>query len=142
MYDFVRRRIDADIDSDIVELVEVMNCLPGIYTTSCCCGHGIDPVEIYFSIRPAKGQHQMGLFFLTRCCDVRYFKHDWKIYLSVGDLYRDYLPVNYVLSSCRVGDVAYSEAIDLVKNMKNHLNHENFIKGYNIDLGFFGVENI
>ena len=50
------------------------------------------------------------------------------------------LPIYYGLSSGKIkGEEAYKQAKDLIKNMEYHLNHKNFIKGYDIDLKKFNI---
>lgn len=40
--------LPADIDPECRELCEALNLLPGITTTSSCCGHGREPYRIWF----------------------------------------------------------------------------------------------
>jgi len=61
--------------------------------------------------------------------------------MSVGDEDSDgELPIHYLLTTKAIkGKNAYIQAKDLIKNMEYHLNHENFIKGYNIHLEKFNL---
>jgi hypothetical protein len=130
-------KYDETMDPECVELCDTMNCLPGIVTFESCCGHGKGPFRIWF--KKTYNWHE-GLFFLTRCADGRYWKYGykWKIVLTVGDQFEDnYLPVHYMLESEDVGADAYEQAIDLVDNMNHHLNHDNFIKHYELQLDNF-----
>lgn len=41
--------LPADLDPECRELCEALNLLPGITTTSSCCGHGREPYRIFFA---------------------------------------------------------------------------------------------
>jgi hypothetical protein len=132
---------DGFMDDECIELCNAMNALPGIETTESCCGHAgfASPFRIWFKVKEGE---QAGLFFLTRCVDRRYWKYGylWKIELSVGDIFDGTLPITFLLSSGSiVGEDAYAQAHDLVENMNYHLNHENFIKEYNLDIKKFDI---
>jgi len=140
MITFKKNQYDNQMDSEVIELCDAMNCMPGIRTTGSCCGHGKERLMIFFEVRDPV----VGIFFMARCVDKRYFKHGdtWDIRITVGDTIGDggYLPTAYVLESTHKGEEAYKEAKDLVANIVQHLNHKNFLKGYFIDLGKFDVE--
>jgi hypothetical protein len=125
------------MDEEVRGLCDAMNCLPGIQTTGSCCGHGKAASNIWFTVGPTL----TGLFFLTRCVDARYwmYGHLWEINLSVADAWDGKtLPTMFRLHS---GDVvgidAYSQALDLVRNMEEHLNHPNFLKAYALSIQDF-----
>lgn len=133
---------DGHIDKECLDLCNAMNSLPSIVTVNSCCGHGKSPLRIFFSVRETCD----GLFFLTRCADSRYWKYGnfWKIELSVGDVFDTGLmvdlPITYCLHSGEfVGQQAYDQAKSLVENMNYHLNHVNFMTGYNLDLKRFNT---
>lgn len=124
---------DGDMDVEVIPLCNAMNSLNGIETFASCCGHSCEPFRIWFKVTDP-----IGLFFLTRCVDHRYWKYGylWKIELTVGDtIFKDgSLPTHYMLNSGPiVGEDAYEQANDLHKNMKHHLNHKNFIEGYKLE---------
>ncbi len=128
------------MDPEVLRLCNVLNALPGISTTSSCCGHGKSPVSIFLTVDPRIDPRAEGLFFLARCMDRRYWSHDWSLSLSVSDVMRDDLPpVYYQLESVSVGEKAYVEAESLVENMEHHLNHVNFIAHYHLDLNRFNT---
>jgi len=64
-----------------------------------------------------------------------------------GEKYKDMissfpyqLPIDYLLSSGKIkGKEAYKQVKDLVRNMNYHLNHENFMKGYDLDINKFDI---
>jgi hypothetical protein len=126
------------MDAECVQLCDAMNALPGVETTESCCGHGKSEFHVWFKVTNPRG-----LFFITRCTDRRYWRYGykWRIELSVGDRYENgYLPVDYLLTSIGVmGDEAYEQAKDLVRNMNYHLNHKNFCKGYELNLCAFDI---
>jgi hypothetical protein len=41
--------LPADLDPECRELCEALNLLPGITTTSSCCGHGREPYRVFFA---------------------------------------------------------------------------------------------
>lgn len=124
-------------DNELVPICNALNSLPGIRTTECCSGHNIHKPLIFFRVtNPA------GIFFLTRCKDRRYWKygHKWNIELQVGDTYENELPTEYLLtpiSKNTKGEKAVKQLNDLVNNMEYHLNHKNFMTGFNLDVSTF-----
>jgi hypothetical protein len=138
---FTQKHIyDEYMDPEVVDLCNAINALPGVYTTESCCGHRKGPFHIWFKVEKNINE---GLFFLVRCVDRRYWKYGWKwrIEMLVGDEDGDgELPIHYLLTTKTIkGKNAYKQAKDLVKNMEYHLNHENFIKLYNIHLENFSL---
>lgn len=131
---------DEWMDKEVIDLCNTMNSLPGIETSESCSGHGKTSLQIFFKVTNSEG-----LFFLVRCADRRYWKygHIWGIELSVGDMFNNnYLPVIYLLSSNESkGEEAYEQVQSLIKNLNYHLNHENFLKHYNINLNKFDIWN-
>ncbi len=110
---------------------DALNSLKGVTTDSSCCGHGERPYDIFFDCRS-----EASLFFLGRCTDTRYWKygHKWKIIVNIADVSSNgHLPVHYMLISEDVGEDAYKQAESLVENIEYHLNHKNFIKGFNLE---------
>jgi len=127
------------------KLRSALDSLPGI-KTFCSSSNAKNGINIWFKVNNSK----QGLFFLTRCVDNRYweFGHLWRIELNVGDMYGNsdfkrmgppfQLPIHYRLTSGDVnGTKAYKQAQSLIDNMNYHLNHENFIKGFEIDVNKF-----
>ena len=130
------------MDDEVRDLCDAMNALPGIKTTNSCCGHGAGQFSIFFEVTA-----ETGLFFLTRCVDRRYWKYGylWGIELSVGDRYEPEKgrprPVAYHLHSGPiVGEDAYAQAQDLVRNMNHHLNHKKFMEAFDLDVNEFDLE--
>ena len=41
-------KYDDKMDKEVLELCDAMNRLPGVTTTSSCCGHGNSPYAIFF----------------------------------------------------------------------------------------------
>lgn len=131
------RKIDYgnNMDSECITLCDALNSVKGITTSGSCCGHDSCPFYIFFRVTLMKG-----LFFVTRCVDKRYWKHghEWTIDLSVGDtIVDDVLPTAFRLQSEKVGEEARQQALDLVENMNNHLNHINFKKGFGLTFDDF-----
>lgn len=122
---------DSDMDEECIDLCNALNSIVGIETRDSCCGHGERSFQIFFLVTS-----WVGLFFVTRCVDKRYWKygHEWTLELSVGDSWDGkVLPTVFCLHSGAVkGNEAHFQAADLVANLNHHLNHENFKKGFNI----------
>jgi len=138
-FDYEGFTYNGEIDKEAFPLVSIMNCLPGVRTFESCSGHEKWPFKIYFKVGDLEG-----LFFLARCVDGRYWEYGykWKIEVDVGD-YKEklpYWPTHFLLHSGDVkGKDAYKQAISLIENMYYHLNHENFITGFNINLNKFRI---
>lgn len=149
---------EGKMDNEVLELCNAMNSLPGIYTIESCCGHGNDAFRIWFKV---ESKTQEGLFFLVRCTDRRYWEYGnlWKIELSVGDMFYNEknpslvpygtfdlpneLPIIFMLHSGIVmGEDAYKQAKSLVENMNYHINHKNFMVGYNLNIKNFIIEDV
>lgn len=143
-YRFRKREWPADIDPELVPLLDAMNAVPGIETISSCCGHGGQPVRIFF-----RAHRPDGLFFLARCADVRYWEYgyQWSINLSVGDMMNnDDRPLDYILESRGsdgygvLGDAAYRQSVSLVENMLDHLQIKNFMDGFQLNIAAFAIK--
>lgn len=118
----------------MMKLRDTINGIPGIDVSS--LGHyNIGPILIFFTARD-----QEGLFFLSWCCDNRYFQygHKWIIDVSVSDVAGDgLLPITYTLRrelEKHENLLNVSEEIEsLIENINYYFNHENFIAGYGIN---------
>lgn len=121
------------MDKEVIDLCNALNSLPNIVTFESCCGHGEHGMRVWFLKEEDDDQ---GLFFLTRCTDGRYWEygHKWSITLSVGDCFDNGIrPTHFLLESEAVGEEAYKQAESLIDNMNYHLNHHNFMKGFDIN---------
>jgi len=139
---YSKTKYDKYMDKDVIPLCNAINALPGVKTIGSCCGHGEHEFRIWFMVE----KRQDGLFFLTRCADRRYWKygHLWKIELSVGDLFeKKQLPIYYELHSGSIfGKRAYEQAESLVENMNYHLNHVNFMNGFELNVKDFTHDDL
>jgi hypothetical protein len=144
----VTKRLNTDkpsldpgqMDPEIEELCHAINCVPGLHTTSSCSGHGEKPISIMFECNDFKG-----LFFLVRCIDRRYSTKPWLLELWCCDTANEgYTATVFWLRSIHpwlrnghpaeaVGEEAYSQAAYLIDNMNYHLNHKNFMSGYDLN---------
>lgn len=68
-----------DIDYELVELIKCINDVEGIETVECCCGHGVEPCQIWFVADSLK--------------DVTHFIRDylyrsslWRIIIDITDV--------------------------------------------------------
>ena len=55
-----------DLDPEILELCTALNAMPGITTYVSCCGHGDDPVGVWFVFFSPEELSQM-LYYLSPC---------------------------------------------------------------------------
>ncbi len=53
------------IDAEIVDLCAALNLLPGIETISSCCGHGKDPIDIWFRAEGLEALPPLLYWFMT-----------------------------------------------------------------------------
>lgn len=122
---------DRQMDPECIPLCDALNAIKGIDTFDSCCGHGTRQFMIFFTVTD-----WVGLFFLARCVDKRYWKYgaEWCVELSVGDYWdEETLPTHFWLhSNSVIGEEAYEQANNLVENMNLHLNHEAFREEYKI----------
>ncbi len=129
------------MDIGCIEICNAMNSLPGIETTSSCCGHNKCVFNIFFKVNKNENE---GLFFLLRCISNRYWKYGnrWTVEMEVGDRYfNNELPVCYMLISKDIIDSneVVAQTNSLIENMNDHINHENFVKEYNLHINKFKV---
>lgn len=116
-------------------LDNIIASLPGIFnvTSNLDNKKTIEPIRIFFDV---SSTNNTGLFFLTRCCDRRYWRygHLWKIELSVGDMFNDNnLPITYMLHSGNVVEEESNiQAKNLITNMNWHLNAPTFMNAFNL----------
>lgn len=131
-----QKRLYNNVINDVCDrLVNKIQSLPGIEIRSCTTL--TYPISIIFYVIPS--QDNVGLFILTRSIDPRYWKYGryWSLTVDVSDIY-DYdnvLPIAYRLfynQHDTETEAAFTQAEYLIKNIDAHLNHENFLKGYEI----------
>lgn len=122
-------------------LANVISSLPGIFDVIIAKNNPYkeeEPIKIFFNV---SSNDNTGLFFLTRCCDTRYWKYGyfWKIELSVSDSFvNNHLPITYILHSGHiVGADAHKQALNLIENMNWHLDNDAFMRGYNLKKEIF-----
>ena len=128
------------VDEELRRLADTLNALPGIDLS-------IDGGQIAF-ISTGVGVWfkvdtftNIGLFFLTRCCDRRYWIYGdkWRLEISVGDLYRNKkLPICYYLHSLDKTNIM-EQVNSLIDNMNHHLHHKNFMEGYELNIDDFST---
>lgn len=120
----------------LLKLANTINALPGIKLNIVSFEKTIN---IFFYVEQST---DVGLFFLTRCCDRRYWEygHRWKIELSIGDEYKNkQLPICHHLHSLD-NDINILEQVDsLVENMNRHLHRPPFMEGYELNFDDFST---
>jgi hypothetical protein len=109
--------LPADVDKECVALCKAINELPGVYTTSSCCGHGIheEPYRIFFEVD--------GLAALP---NVLYWFFEWNSGLAdwrIIPMCDDGKGAVYFLIEGPVGERAYKESKLLAKLIKRNADH-------------------
>jgi hypothetical protein len=123
------------LDPEVRKLCQAINALPGIKTTSSCCGHGQEPIRIVCTFDP---EDMRGLALLTRASDLRYFRFGryWSLTLAVSDLYDPNRgpasAITLLLSSKTKGPRGYKQADALADNIQYHLNHTAYLEGFGL----------
>ncbi len=79
-----------DIDTELVELIFTLNKIQGLYTLSCCVGHGKDPCRIWFKIENFEILHK----FCFNCLDVQH--QHWNVCYDIADINREDHKVFYI----------------------------------------------
>jgi hypothetical protein len=59
-------RDDPAMDAECLAICEALNTIPGITTTSSCCGHGMDPFKIWF-VAERLEDLPAALYYFDRC---------------------------------------------------------------------------
>jgi len=140
MITFKKKRYPKDMHPEMKEVCDAINCIPGVATDGSCNGHDKHPPWITLLIDVSD---PMGYFFFLRCIDRRYWKYGYVCRLRplIGDAFRDDIyPIYYRLSFSRSRKGGMDQMKSLVSNITAHLNHKNFLKGYDIDLRRFDVK--
>lgn len=143
MLRFAKFEYDNKLDEPVRGICDALNSLPGITTTSSCCGHGKQAPMIIFDV-----DGPVGLSFLVRCMDRRYFEYGARVRL---DLCISDSPPNHVYYCLETigrywgnngvsfeGEDGYKILDALVANMEEHLNLPVWTQYY--DLGAFALE--
>lgn len=93
----------TDIDPECRDLVLAINKMPGIFTTSSCCGHGKNPYRIFFRINDQV--YLPRFLYYTDPCHVKLSK-DWKVIVSTDC---GMSPISFMLEG-PLGEKAYEES--------------------------------
>lgn len=130
---------DVDYKQETEQILgNILECLPGIEIVC------LSKYLLFFT-----SQSQKGLFFLGRSVDKRYGGLPWNISISIADQYKydDKYPIIYKLEtntnilslpldqSSKVDD----EIIKIIENMTYYLNHEIFLKEYDMSINDFKI---
>lgn len=104
-----------NIDIEILDLVNTINCIPGIETTESCCGHGLIGVSVFFDCLLSNN-----LFILAKSCSKLYCGFGgWSVIPCFSETYAG--KIYFCLSSESVGEKAYEEAKTIIKNIQRFL---------------------
>lgn len=111
--------VEGTLDHQCVALVQAMNRLEGVETTSSCCGHGEAPYRIWFRVTDYHGK---GLADLARLTCERYhfdISVSWQILLNHGDLPGE--EVGFLLEGTDWGPEQYKKALDLATEINRRI---------------------
>lgn len=113
-----------DLDPEVGSLVAALNEIPTVRTTSSCCGHGRDPVMVFFDVGDMRW-----LYVIGRALDRNYGGYGFRCELSTCDLPER--PVGFLLLSetgeqdlrgpSLQGEEAYRAADALAKRIREIL---------------------
>lgn len=128
------------------DLLTTIQALPGInvHSYNFASSNSKNQSFINMIFLHVEEKNQEGLFFLSRCCDIRYWTHGdkWRLVVEVGDsLYLNGdRPIVYILSRKHISDEVFAEeCTSLVENLNYHFNQDIFIKYYKIDKSNFSA---
>lgn len=126
------------MDTECIKICNYFNSLPGVKTSSSCCGHGSKTFSVFFECTDWRS-----LSFLGRCIDQRYFKYgnDIEICLSNSDV-NDNFAVFELHTISSMGDAAFEKISSLCKNMIVHLNHIEYMKFFMSNLNGFSMKEV
>jgi len=124
-----KNRYDEMMDEECIPLCDAINDIPGLKTIESCCGHGKSPFRIYTE---GKSVHHRNFLILMRALDRRYGgPWEWQIQLIMNDMTED--PMHVLISSgSSVGEAAYRQSLQIIDNIKDHLDHEAFQKLFRV----------
>jgi hypothetical protein len=127
MLNYNREKDLGLIDTECTELCEAINKIPGLETTESCCGHGNEPLSIWFRVNNLRD-----LFVVCRCIDPRYNDiGDWRCESFCTDLEDD--PIRFRLTSGdSVGFRAYIDARKIAYAIEEFMEDKELLKLFNI----------
>lgn len=71
---FQRFTYPKDMDEEMVDLMDVLNNVPGCRTLYCCCGHGSDSWYFVVACTSADSAHAISSWFEKNGCEVMHGK--------------------------------------------------------------------
>jgi len=107
----------SNIDEECRWLVRSMNQVPGIWTTESCCGHGKQPITIWFTVKDALALNP----FMWAGCHRWWNWHPWRVMVCDADPNRDDGRIHLLLESKEMGQPAYMEAKVMAAGIEKYL---------------------
>lgn len=105
------------MDFEVTALCDALNKIPTLTTRESCCGHGVEPVQVWFNVADMRW-----LYVIGRCLDRRYRNVQFTCTLDITD--RPRTAVGFLLASKTIGRTAYVEADYLARSIQMILDDE------------------
>lgn len=117
-------KYDDQMDPQVIDLCNAINEIPGLETTSSCCGHDRHGVWIWLEAETTRD-----LYILSRCIDKRYYGSlcHWTLEVDSSDMLEGN-PVSFWLNSHTKGSTAYGEAMRLAEAIRSCFKHKVLMK--------------
>ena len=115
----------ADVDPELLKLLQALNSLPGIRTSNSCCGHGKAPMRVWL-----RADGPRSLLPIGWALDKRYQRRAFTCTVDITDMPAD--SVLFLLESKEIGPPAYLEAEKLAADFEEFLGHEGCRRSWQI----------
>jgi hypothetical protein len=125
-----------DMDTECIELCDILNSLPTVKTYESCWGHNKSNYIVFFTVTDWRS-----ISFLARCIDSRYcnWQSNWILYAYNNDT-PNQGKFKYLLECKYSGkEDILSQVTNLISNMYIHINHRTYIDSFLINLDGFQV---
>lgn len=137
MLEFIYRgNYPEDMDTECIELCDILNSLPTVKTYESCCGHNKSNYIIFFTVTDWRS-----ISFLARCIDSRYcdWQSNWILYAYNNDT-PNQGKFKYLLECKYSGkEDILTQVTNLISNMYSYINDINYIDSFLINLDGFQV---
>lgn len=120
----VRRKSRKTIDMPCVVLCDAINQVKGLRTTSSCCGHGEDCLDVWFDADTIRALHPIANVVH------RWAAHGWTLTAQYTDL--THRPVVFRLASGIKGVPAFEQAEAIATSIRQMLADEQYRVEYGV----------
>lgn len=122
------------LDPEVSSLVDALNAIPTVRTTESCCGHGTEPLRVFFEV-----EDMAWLYVVGRAIDRNYGGYGFRCELTTTDLPER--PVGFVLVTDTddplrgpplLGQAAYEAADALAGRIRDLLTRDGVLRHFNL----------